>query len=129
LIVLDSSAGVDYLLGAEHGEWVTDRLASDSDVHVPHLFDLEILNAIRRLVGRRAVTKIRAEEAIVDLLDFDVTRYPHLPFAERIWELRANLSAYDAAFVALAEALEAELVTTDRRLVGASGVRVPIAAP
>jgi predicted nucleic acid-binding protein len=126
VIVLDSSAAVEYLFGSTRGQRVEARLTQDPDVHAPHLFDIEVVNTVRRLVQTRAVTRRRAEQALEALIDLDVTRYAHLPFVERIWGLRANLPAYDAAFVALAEALGAELVTTDRRLGRAPGVRAAI---
>lgn len=129
MIVLDSSAAVEYLLGSTTGEWVEARLVADPDLHVPHVLDLEVLNTLRRLVRIRAVTHTRAEQALADLADLDVTRYPHLPFIERMWELRLNLPAYDAVFAALAEALGATLVTTDQRLAQAPGVRADIVTP
>jgi predicted nucleic acid-binding protein len=129
VIVLDSSATLDYLLAAGTGEWVETRLVADSDVHAPHLLDVEVANTLRRRVRTRAIRETRARQALEDLSDLDVTRYPHLPFIERIWELRANLTAYDAVFVALAEALGATLVTTDSRLARAPGVRADIVTP
>jgi predicted nucleic acid-binding protein len=129
VIVVDSSAAVEYLLGSPTGERVEARLIADPDLHAPHLLDLEVLNTLRRLVRIREVPGTLAQQALVDLAALDVTRYPHLPFVERIWELRGNLAACDAVFVALAEALEAQLLTTDVRLARASGVRTDIVTP
>jgi predicted nucleic acid-binding protein len=129
VIVLDSSAAVEYLLGSGMGERVEARLIADFDLHAPHVLDLEVLNTLRRLVRTRAVAGTLARQALVDLAELDLTRYPHLPFVERVWELRANLSAHDAVFVALAEALGAELLTTDVRLAQAPGVRAVIVTP
>jgi predicted nucleic acid-binding protein len=104
-------------------------LVADPDLHAPHLLDVEVANALRRRVTTRAIRETRAKQALEDLSDLDLTRYPHLPFIERVWELRANLTAYDAVFVALAEALGATLVTTDSRLARAPGARVEIETP
>ena len=91
------------------------------NLHAPHLFDVEILHALRRHALRGILSRARSEEVLEDLSDIDVSFYPHAPLAGRIWELRDNLTAYDAAYVALAEALDATLVTTDARLARASG--------
>jgi predicted nucleic acid-binding protein len=129
LIVVDSSAVVDYLVGRGDGEWVDERLLADPDLHAPHVLDVEVVAALRRLVAHRDLTVHRAEQALDDLVDLDVTRYGHWPFLERMWELRSNVKASDAAFVALAEALGAELVTTDRALASARGVRAAVVTP
>ena len=129
MIVLDSSAAVEYLLGSTTGARVEACLAANSDLHAPHILDLEVANTLRRLVRTRAIPAARAADALVDLTDLDMTRYPHLPFIERIWELRGTLPTYDAVFVALAEALGARLVTTDVRLARAAGVRADIVTP
>jgi len=90
---------------------------------VPHLFDLEIMNALRRarLAGR--LSPGRALGVLADLSALRATRYAHAPFVPRIWELGENLTAYDAAYVALAEALDAPLLTLDERLARAPGIR------
>jgi predicted nucleic acid-binding protein len=129
LIVLDSSAAVDYLVGAADGLWVQQRLTEDPDIHAPHLLDIEVVGALRQRVNHGDLTVQRAEEALGDLLDLPVTRYPHLPFLERMWELRGNVNASDSVFVALAESLRADLVTTDRALGGAPGVTATIVTP
>jgi predicted nucleic acid-binding protein len=129
LIVLDSSAAVDYLVGHRHqAEWVRARLLEDDDIHVPHLLDVEVVGAIARLVRTRGITVALAEQALLDLANLDVSRYPHLLLVQRMWDLRANVTAYDAAFVALAETLDAPLVTTDQRLAQAPGLDVEIVA-
>jgi predicted nucleic acid-binding protein len=129
VIVLDSSAAVDYLLGLRHGEWVADRLLAAGEAHAPHLIDLEVVAALRRLVAHRAVSAALAERALGDHFDLRLVRYPHLPFVERMWELRSNVAAGDAAFVALAESLGADLVTLDRALASAPGLRASILTP
>jgi len=129
VIVLDSSAAVDYLVSRERGEWVEQELVADGDVHVPHLIDVEITNALRNLVRRGELHERRARGALEDLADLDVARYSHVEFLERIWQLRTNMTAYDATFVALAEALGAALLTTDDKLAHAPGIRAAIIAP
>jgi predicted nucleic acid-binding protein len=129
MIVLDSSAAVDYLSGRGPGEWVEERLLGGAELHAPHLIDVEVTGALRRRVQRGELSRSLAEQALADLADLDMTRYPHLPFLARAWELRENLTVADAIFVALAEALDAALVTTDTALAGAPGVRARIEAP
>jgi predicted nucleic acid-binding protein len=82
----------------------------------PHLIDIELLHALRRLNALGELTADRAADARVDFRDLALVRYPHVSLSDRIWELRDNLTAYDAAFVALAESLDAPLVTCDARL-------------
>jgi predicted nucleic acid-binding protein len=129
VIVLDSSAAVEYLALRSHGEWVEAQIEDDSDVHSPHLLDVEVVNALRGMVLRNELRAIEARGAIYDLYDLDVARYPHVDLLDRIWELRANVSAYDAAYIALAELLDATLVTTDARLARTHGHRARIVAP
>lgn len=129
MIVLDSSAAVDYLLVRGPGAWVEAQIEEAVQVHAPHLIDVEVLGAIRRRVSLGDVSLRRGEQAIAALEDFRIRRYPHVPFLARMWELRRNLTAGDAAFVALAEALGMPLITTDRALAGAPGPRIPILAP
>ena len=88
-------------------------------MHAPHLVDVEVLSALRRLVASSELTAARAGEAITDLLDLPIERYPHDILVPRVWELRENFSAYDASYVALAEAVADEpvpLLTADARL-------------
>ena len=82
---------------------------------------MEVTQVFRRHVARGAITVSRAEEALQDLLDLRVRRYPHVLFLWRVWELRDNLTAYDALYVALAETLDATLLTCDRKLASAPG--------
>jgi predicted nucleic acid-binding protein len=87
----------------------------------PELVDLEVLSVIRRLLTTGQVTETRAEQAKSDLEELPIRRAPHRPLLRRCWELRNNLSPYDAAYVALAEALDSTLVTGDVRLANAPG--------
>ena len=96
-------------------------LGGDDTLHAPHLLDLEVAQVVRRYVAAGDIGPRRGKEALTDLADLPLERYAHAPFVDRIWELRDNLTAYDAAYVALAEALEATLITRDARLAGAPG--------
>jgi predicted nucleic acid-binding protein len=129
VIAVDASATVHLLLGTSpQGEWVAEQLA-DNDVHVPHLLDVEVANALRNLAARAVVSTSRARAALESLYDLDVVRHPHLALLGHAWRLRANLTAYDATYVGLAELLGVPLVTTDGRLSRAPGVRATILTP
>ncbi len=122
MIVLDASATVDWLLQTSAGQRIEKRIYSHHEtLHAPHLLDLEFAQVLRRLALQAVISARRADEAFRDLLDLRIARYPHLVLMPRIWQLRHNFSAYDAAYVALAEKLGAALVTRDRRLASASG--------
>jgi predicted nucleic acid-binding protein len=122
VIVLDASAAIDWLLQTSAGRRIEQRIYSRSEsLHAPHLLDLEVGQVLRDLVREGSVSTGRADQAIEDLLDLRITRYPHFVLLPRIWQLRHNFSAYDAADVALAEKLGARLVTRDGLLASASG--------
>lgn len=122
MIVADASAVIEALLHSPVGEQIADRLLdSDETVVAPHLLDLEVLQVLRRYTLSADMDLLRAEEAIEDLGDLPILRYPHQPFSYRIWELRDNLTAYDAAYVAMAEILNAPLLTRDARLAETPG--------
>jgi predicted nucleic acid-binding protein len=128
VIVLDASAAIDWLLQSAAGQRIESRIYSRGEsLHAPHLLDLEVAQVLRRMVREAVVSTVRADQAIQDLLDLRVTRYPHNLFLPHIWRLRNNLSAYDAAYIALAQELGATLVTRDSRLASASrGVTVDL---
>ena len=129
MIVLDASAAIEWLLQTAAGQKIETRIyAHGESLHAPHLLDLETAQVLRRLVRESAISAQRADQAIQDLLSLRITRYPHFVFVPQIWRLRHNLSAYDAAYVALAEALEATLITRDARLAAASarGARIEV---
>jgi predicted nucleic acid-binding protein len=122
MIVLDASAAVDWLLQTAAGQRIENRIYSRSEtLHTPHLLDLEVTQVLRRLTRQGVVSVRRANEVVQDLLDLRITRYPHTLFVPQIWQLRHNFSAYDAAYIVLAEKLGAALVTRDAQLASASG--------
>lgn len=122
MIVLDASATVDWLLQTPAGQHIEHRIYSAREsLHAPHLLDLEVVQVLRRLVREGTVPANRADEAVRDLLDLRLTRYPHFMLLPRVWQLRHNFSAYDAAYVGLAEKLRAPLITRDGRLAAAPG--------
>jgi predicted nucleic acid-binding protein len=129
VIVLDSSAAIEYVALRGHGDWVESQIRDDSDVHAPHLLDVEVASGLRGLVLRGDLAPATARVALDDFVDLDIARYPHVDFLERIWDLRKHISAYDAAYVSLAEVLDATLVTTDRRLGRSHGHRARIVSP
>ncbi len=127
MIVLDAGALLELLLATRAGEIIARRIAPPTEtLHAPHLIDLEIAQVLRRYVRTRQLTGARAAEALDDLAALDLNRYPHDVLLARVWELRQNLTAYDAAYVALAEALPAELVTTDRALASVPGAHIRV---
>jgi predicted nucleic acid-binding protein len=122
MIVLDASAAIDWLLQTLAGRHIEKRIYSRSEtLHAPHLLDLEVTQVLRRLALQGLISAHRADDALRDLLDLRITRYPHQVLLPRIWQLRHNFSAYDAAYIVLAEKLRAALVTRDARLASASG--------
>jgi len=122
VIVLDASALVEWLLQTAEGLLVEQRVYRRGEhLHGPHLLDLEVAQALRRFVQEAKINSERAGQALEDLQALRLRRYPHHPLLPRIWQLRHNLTAYDAAYVALAEALGAPLVTCDKKIASASG--------
>ena len=117
MIVLDASALVELILDTPTGELVASRIADPAEgLHVPHLADIEVVQALRRYVREGEIGAARAAAALDDLRALDLQRHPHEPFLERVWALRQNLTAYDAVYVALTEVLDGVLVTCDRPL-------------
>ena len=126
MIVVDASALLEFLLQTPLGTRVEARLLRDDEFHCPHLIDVEVTQGLRRLVRAREVSADRAAEAIQDLVDLDLHRHAHLDLLTRAWKLRENMTAYDAMYVALAEALDATVVTCDTPLAKAPGHRARI---
>lgn len=124
MIVVDASALLEFLLQTPLGTRVEARLFRDGDeFHSPHLVDVEVTQGLRRLVRAGEVTADRAAEAIADLADFDLHRHAHLDLVTRAWKLRENVTAYDAMYIALAEALDATIITCDGPLARTPGHR------
>jgi predicted nucleic acid-binding protein len=120
MLVLDASAAIDWLLQTAVGKEIEERIYRRREsLYAPHLLDVEVAQVLRRLVREGAVSAPRSDQAIQDLLDLRITRYPHFVFLPRIWRLRDNFTAYDAAYIALAENLPATLITRDARLASA----------
>jgi predicted nucleic acid-binding protein len=127
MIVLDASAAVDWLLQTSAGQSIDRRIYSRNEtLHAPHLLDLEVTQVLRRLALRGVVSTRRADDAVRDLLDLRISRYPHVVLLPRIWQLRHNISAYDAAYIVLAEKIGAALLTRDARLASSPGHAAPV---
>lgn len=120
MIVLDTSAAAEWLLGLRHRDAVAEAVVG-SALHAPHLLTVELAQVCRRLSLQGSLPDDRATAALTDLADLDVTLYDHTPLLPLIWALRGSVSSYDAAFVALAQALDAPLLTCDARLARAVG--------
>jgi len=122
-VVIDASATVDLLLGIEpNAGQLQQRLRRPTlSLHAPHLLDLEVLHTLRRYERRGIVSAQRVAQARQVLTSLRLTRYSHAALGERIWALRHTLTAYDAAYVALAEGLNLPLLTSDGQLARASG--------
>jgi predicted nucleic acid-binding protein len=124
VIVVDASALLEILLRTPAAPAVERRLFDEREsLHAPHLIDLEVAQVLRRYVASGQISAARGAAALEDLSAFNLRRYPHEWLLSRVWQLRENLTAYDAVYVALAESLEASLVTRDRRLAAAAGHR------
>ena len=122
MIVVDSSAVLEVLLRSQAGLAIEERIFSPQEtLHAPHLLDLEVAQVLRRYCASGEMDPERGQEALTDLAEFPINRYPHDVFLSRIWALRANMTAYDACYVALAEMLPAPLLTRDARLASAPG--------
>ncbi len=122
MIVIDAPALLEVLLRTPASGRVTERLFDPNEtLHAPHLLDLEIAQVLRRYTLSGEIHTERSDQALNDLADLGLNRYPHDVFLPRIWALRHDLTAYDAAYVALAEVLDATLTTRDAALAGASG--------
>jgi predicted nucleic acid-binding protein len=128
-IVCDASALVALLLdGGSDGQWVTETIVG-SDLVAPSLVEFESANIIRRHELAGIVSADQAAQAHADLLDLAIEPWPYELLAARAWELRHNLSSYDASYVALAELIGAMLVTLDGHISGAPGLRCTVTVP
>jgi predicted nucleic acid-binding protein len=124
VIVLDASAVIEWLLWTSRGIRIDQHLFSKPvTLHAPHLLDVEVAQVLRRYARDGIITVQRGQEALEDLGDLSLYRYPHDFLMQRVWELRPNLTAYDAVYVALAEVVNAPLVTCDAKIASAPGHR------
>lgn len=127
MIVVDASAMLEVLLRTKAASDVERYLfAPGETLHAPHLLDVEVVQVVRRYVAGGEFDVARGGAALADMSDLPLRRYPHDILIPRVWALRNNLTAYDAVYVALAEALDAPLLTRDRRLAAAAGHRARI---
>jgi len=127
VIVVDASALVEMLLQMPAADQIERRLFDTGEVlHAPHLLDIEITQVVRRFASRGDISDEAGRAALADLAAFGIERHSHDVLLPRVWQLRHNLTAYDAVYVALAETLPAPLLTRDRRLASASGHRAQI---
>lgn len=124
MIVLDSSAAVEWLLGLPLADAVSDRIVPADSLHAPALLDIEVAHVVRRYAAAGEIDDRVGERALLALADLDVVRYTHELLLPLIWRFRHNLTAYDAAFVALAAVLDAPLVTLDGRVAEAPWPRL-----
>lgn len=128
MIVVDASLVVEWLLGTSVGRQIQFRhmLPKQRVLCAPHLLDIEVANALRLLQRGGDVSADRAHEALIDLRDAPIERFPHAFLLPRVWELRDNVTAYDALYLALAEVLPAKLITLDARMVRTPNVDADI---
>ena len=128
-LVIDASLVVSALVDAgDTGRWAESVVASEP-LSAPHLMPVEVANILRRTVANGEITQDVASMAHADLLDLRVELFPYAPFAARVWELRSNITSYDAWYIALAEFLGSSLATLDRRLARAAGPRCKFETP
>jgi predicted nucleic acid-binding protein len=121
VIVVDASAMLEVLLQTGAAAQLEARLFGGDTLHAPHVLDLEVAQVLRRYERAGELNARRGQDALDDLEAFVIERYPHHLFLPRIWSLRHNATAYDACYLALAEALGAPLLTTDARLASVPG--------
>lgn len=127
MIVVDASALLEVLLRTSRAEAIENRFFDGSELlHSPHLLDIEIVQVVRRFTLLGELDVLRAQAALDDLADFPIRRHAHDFLLRSIWDLRASFTAYDATYVALAENLEATLLTHDRRLAAAARRHVTV---
>lgn len=126
MIVVDSSCLAEVLLQTGNAATIETRLRRAGGLHAPELLDLEILQVLRRLLAGREISSERAELALAALERLALRRWSHAALRRRIWALRMNLTAYDAAYVALAERLRCSVLTRDGKLARSSGHRARI---
>jgi predicted nucleic acid-binding protein len=129
MLVVDASCLFEVLVGTAAAPLVRERLREDTDQAAPHLIDVEVMGVVRRELMIGHLDETAAEQAIEDLRDWPGERFGHRGLLERAWELRTDLRTWDAVYVALAEGLDATLITMDRRLTGVKGLRCTVEVP
>lgn len=124
MIVVDASVIVEVVLGEDEGVLLAQLIRETGEAAAaPHVLDLEVAQAVRRLARLGQLSPDSGHDALTLVARLPITRYSHEPLLDRIWQLRANVSAYDASYIALAEGLDATLFTRDARLAAAPGIR------
>lgn len=126
MIVVDASVVVEVLMAGPASDSILARLQEGEDLYAPELMDIEVLHVLRRAAAHHDLSAKRAQQSVALLGALPIIRVGHESLCSRIWQLRENLSAYDAAYVALAEGLGATLLTRDRKLTRAPGIRAPV---
>jgi predicted nucleic acid-binding protein len=126
MLVVDASVLFEVVAGTGRSEAIRRALHADDDQAAPHLIDAEVFGVIRKHHERGWLDRTASEQAVEDLRDWPGERMSHRPLLERAWELRSSVRGYDALYVALAEAMDATLLTTDGRLARAHGPRCPV---
>lgn len=127
MIVLDASAAVELLYHTPKGDRVmVTILEHRAPLHAPEMLELEVLQVLRRDVASGRVTAKRAEQAIEFLASLSCRRHSHRDLLKRCWQLRHNLTSYDASYVALAELLQCALLTCDARMAAAPGIQAQV---
>jgi predicted nucleic acid-binding protein len=130
VIVIDASAAIEWVLQTAKGAQIEVRIfrkpGESPRLHAPHLLDVEVAQVLRRHVVKGLVSAARGQAALEDFLQIPLQRYPHDVLLPRVWELRKNLTAYDAVYVALAEALDMPLLTCDANIAVAPGHRARV---
>jgi predicted nucleic acid-binding protein len=117
MIVLDASVLLELALGTPRGQRIAGMIQDPTiGLHAPHLVDIEVMQVLRRLERSGEINNATAKQAIRGVLELDIERHAHVDLLDRVWQLRKNATAYDAVYLALAEALDATLLTCDKRL-------------
>ncbi len=129
MLVIDASVLFEIVADTPRSELLRDVLTNDPDMAAPHLIDAEVLSVLQAQLRRGTLDATAADQAVADLSSWPGERWSHRPLLERAWELRDNVRGYDALYVALAEGLDATLVTLDARLQSATGPRCRIQVP
>jgi predicted nucleic acid-binding protein len=129
MLVVDASCLVEVLTSTPRAEAIRQQFEDHVDLVAPHLIDVEVMGVVRRRRLANELDDTSARQALMDLAAWSGERFPHAPFIGRAWQLRENVRTWDAFYVALAERLDAPLLTLDTRLARASGIRCEVIVP